>query len=60
MMKKNIKIKIVSLSIGRADITATISTLRPLTLEIDFNGLNTLKVLKPDTLRPPDSYSGPG
>ena len=49
MIKKNIKIKIVSLSIGKADSTATIRTFKPLILEIVFKGLKTLKVLNDDT-----------
>jgi len=60
MIKKNIKINIVSLSIGRAESTATIKTLRPFTLEIDLRGLRTLKVLRPETFTPPSSAYGPG
>jgi hypothetical protein len=60
MIKKNIKISKVSFSIGKAEITATIRTLRPLTLEIDFKGLKTLNVLRPETLKLALPSSGPG
>jgi hypothetical protein len=60
IMKKNIRMRIVSLSIGSAESTATIKTLRPLTLEIDFRGLATLKVLSADTLKPLVSSGSPG
>ena len=52
--------RIVSLSIGSAESTATIKTLRPLILEIDFKGRATLKVLSPDTLKPPSLGGSPG
>jgi hypothetical protein len=58
--KKNTRIVIVSFNKGRADITATISTLRPLILEIVFKGLSTLNTLKPDTLKDVVVSSGPG
>jgi hypothetical protein len=50
----------VSCNMGRAEMTATIKTFRPLIAFKDFKGLNTLNVLKPETLKPPLSYSGPG
>ena len=58
--KKNMRMRIVSLSIGSAESTAVIKTLRPLILEIDFRGLATLKVLKPETLKPPSLGGSPG
>ena len=45
MMKKNSKMMSVSLSSGMAENRAYISTFKPLTLEIVFRGLMTLKVL---------------
>jgi len=60
MIKKNIRIKIVSLSMGRADNTATIRTFRPLILEIVFKGRSTLKVLKEETDKLDFSSFGPG
>ena len=58
--KKNNRIRIVSFSIGKADKTATIKTLRPLILEIDFRGLATLKALRPETLKAPSLGGSPG
>jgi hypothetical protein len=60
MMKKNPRMRMVSFSIGMAESTATIKTLRPLILEMDFKGLATLNVLSPDTLKPPSPYGSPG
>jgi hypothetical protein len=50
----------VSCNMGRAEMTATIKTFRPLIAFKDFKGLNTLNVLKPETLRPLLSSAGPG
>jgi len=57
IMKKNIRMTIVSCKRGMAENSAFISTFRPLTLEIVFNGLNTRKALKAPTLNPPSSYT---
>jgi len=48
-MKKKIRIIMVSLSMGKADSTATIRTFKPLILEMVFKGLSTLKVLREET-----------
>ena len=58
MMKKNNRMSKVSLSSGIAENRATISTFRPLILEMALRGLNTrnalrLAGLKPESLSPP-------
>lgn len=57
--KKPNRIIMVSLSMGRAEISAVIRTLRPLILEIVRRGLATLNALILDALKPPDSSSDP-
>lgn len=57
MMKKNMRMTIVSCKRGMAENRAFMSTLRPLTLEIVFRGLNTRKALKAPTLNPSSSYT---
>jgi hypothetical protein len=51
--KKPNKIMIVSLSIGRAEISALTRTLRPLILEMVRRGLATLNDLILEALKPP-------
>jgi hypothetical protein len=57
--KKPNRIIMVSLSMGRAEMSAVMSTLRPLILEIVRRGLATLNALILDALKPPESSSGP-
>ena len=59
MIKKNMRIMSVSLSRGKAEKRATISTFRPLILEIALRGLRTLNTLKLDGENPPSSSSSP-
>ena len=55
--KKPKRIMIVSLSIGRAEISALTRTLRPLILEMVLRGLATLKALIVYGLKAPESSS---
>ena len=57
IMKKNIRMTIVSFKRGIAEKSAFMSTFRPLTLEIVFNGLRTRNALKAPTLNPPSFYT---
>jgi hypothetical protein len=57
--KKNIRTIIVSLRRGKDESKADTITFRPSILEIDFNGLSTLKALKPERFKlPPCKISG--
>jgi hypothetical protein len=55
--KKPNRIVNVSPNSGIAEISADISTFRPLMLEMVLSGLITLKALKPATLKPLSSSS---
>lgn len=66
MMKKNMRITMVSCKRGIAEKSALIRTFKPLTLEIVFKGLSTRKALNAPTLMddsstsPSSSYSSIG